>query len=261
MVKIEKIESLLAESNMKLQFIYQDILDSTNTMAKQLIRLGADEGTVVIAGCQTLGRGRYDREWCSPEGGLYLTLIIRPKVDVVDFPLYNLLTACAVSVSVRELYDLDVTLKWPNDVLLDSDKISGILSEVVQNPAGELRIIIGVGINVNTRISDYPVIIQDQLTTICFELGADLSLEQLVAHLIVQIFNRLKVVEESNSFKSILTEWRELTSTLGRKITIQEDMEEIMGVATDIDDQGALIVELDTGETRIVSVGDVFYLE
>jgi BirA family biotin operon repressor/biotin-[acetyl-CoA-carboxylase] ligase len=125
-----------------------DELDSTNSTAKELALAGAEEGTVVLARTQNQGRGRFDRIWQSPEGGIYLSFILRPKVSAEKTSLLPFVAALALTKTI-DSYGLHATIKWPNDVRVNGKKIAGILleSEVIGHSSN--YVVVGIGMNLN----------------------------------------------------------------------------------------------------------------
>ena len=134
-------------------------IDSTNTKAKDLAQGGAPEGTVVIAEKQTKGRGRRGRTWLSPEGdGIYATLILRPAMSPGEAPRITLMTAVAVAEALLSLIQIDIRIKWPNDILVNGRKLAGILTEITADMDAVNYIVVGLGLNVNNLMLDFSYI-------------------------------------------------------------------------------------------------------
>ena len=239
--------------------IYLDSVDSTNTEAKKLLIQGEGEGIIVTAGCQTAGRGRKDRTWLSPAGGLYFSLILHPRLEAESVPLLGLLGACAVARSLSKLGVVDVSVKWPNDVLVKQRKIAGILCETVFLGSDSLGTVVGIGVNQNCPVSEMPNELQWPTTSIIDEIGKETSNESLLCSIVNRIDELLQSVEERTSFSSVLDEWRELSSTIGSKVRVHEDGKTIDGIAKNIDSNGALVVQTVDGYVRVLQ-GDVSHL-
>jgi len=200
-----------------------------------------------------------DRTWFSPRGGLYFSLVLRPKLGPQFAPLTGLLCACAVAESIRNLGVEGVSLKWPNDVLIGDDKVAGILSELVTlGPAGHW-IILGVGINQNSSISNFPDDISYSAISIYDQIGSETSLETLLCEVVNSIYSWLSSVESENSFDPILAQWTKMSSTLGRKVRISDGSKSFVGVAKELNNDGSLLVTLED-ETVTVTMGDVTHL-
>ena len=232
---------------------------STNTEAKNLFTQGETEGLIVTARSQTAGRGRKDRPWLSPIGGLYFSIILKPRLGNENTPLLGLLAACAVSRGLTTLGVKNVGLKWPNDVLIGQSKISGILSEAVSIGDETSGVVIGIGVNQNCPISDMPAGLQWSTTSVIDEIEKETSNEDLLCSIVNEIDALLLVVERDSSFAKVLDEWREVSTTLGAKVRIHEDGKTTDGVARDIGADGALIVETKAGLVNVL-LGDVSHL-
>ncbi|MHC1579031.1 MAG: biotin--[acetyl-CoA-carboxylase] ligase, partial [Dehalococcoidia bacterium] len=128
-------------------------LGSTMDAARELAKKGAAEGTIVIAEAQTRGRGRLNREWLSPAGGIYFTIILRPRISPAYAPRINLMASVAVAATIKKLFGLKVGLKWPNDVLIEGRKVCGILAEMDAEMDVVNFVNAGIGINANTTVS------------------------------------------------------------------------------------------------------------
>ena len=236
-----------------------DSVDSTNTEAKKLLIQGEGEGLIVTADHQTAGRGRKDRIWLSPVGGLYFSLILRPRIRAESASLLGLLGACAVARSLSALGVENVSLKWPNDVLVKQNKIAGILSDAVSLGPEIIGTVIGIGVNQNCPVSEMPQGLQWPTTSIIDELGISTSVESLLCSIVNEIDELLQSVEKEGSFSAVLNEWRELSSTIGSKVRVHEDDNFVDGIAKNIDSNGALIVQTDDGFVTVFQ-GDVSHL-
>ncbi|MFH1709858.1 MAG: biotin--[acetyl-CoA-carboxylase] ligase [bacterium] len=171
------------------KILLMEEVSSTNDEMRRLAGLGAKEGTVVIAASQAKGKGRLDRRWISPYGGIYLSIILKPYVSPSKFPIITLLSAVAVVRTIRGLTKLDTSVKWPNDIVIKGKKIGGILCEAVKNV-----IIIGIGINLNTNLSIFPSSLKKQATSVKFELGSSLNRDKVI---------KILLEERSTSFTEI----------------------------------------------------------
>lgn len=239
--------------------IYLDSVDSTNTEAKKLLIQGEEEGIIVTAGRQTAGRGRNDRTWLSPVGGLYFSLILQPRLEAESVPLLGLLGACAVARSLSKMGVMDVSVKWPNDVLVKQRKIAGILCETVFLGSDSLGTVVGIGVNQNCPVSEMPNGLQWPTTSIIDEVGKETSIESLLCSIVNRIDELLQSAEARRSFSGILDEWRELSSTIGSRVRIHEDGKTIDGIAKNIDSKGALVVQTVDGFVSVLQ-GDVSHL-
>ncbi len=231
---------------------------STNDVARDLIhRESVGEGTVVVAERQTQGRGRYDREWASPPGGLYLSIVLRPRLAVERAPLLGMLCAVAAARTIRQISHANAVLKWPNDILLHDRKLGGILSELVLSP--EPLGIIGVGLNINTSPHDLPPSLQQTSISLFSVTGCTLPLSEALLVLLKHIDKLLVEVDANNSYAKILSAWRETNATIGRRVVVTGHSV-VRGRAVNITTEGWLVVKTDDGSEVTVAEGDVQHL-
>jgi BirA family biotin operon repressor/biotin-[acetyl-CoA-carboxylase] ligase len=241
------------------QTVHLSSIDSTNDEAKRRIESGMHDELLILADTQTQGRGRHDRVWYSPKGGLYFSLVIKPVLNLESTPLLGLLCACAVAEALR-LIGVDRTfLKWPNDVLIHRNKVAGILSEIVSLGPEEHRVIIGIGINQNTDTSVLPEGFRYSVTSILEHLGHLTSPEELLCKILSLIDRLLQTTRSEGSFTCVLDTWRRMNVTLGSRIRVHDGSTTFVGIAKELLPDGSLLVDTDDGETT-VTTGDVTHL-
>ena len=227
---------------------YFSEIGSTMDAARELAKKGAGEGTIVLAEAQTHGRGRLGREWLSPKGGIYFTLILRPKISPANAPRINLMASVAVAVTIRKLFRLDAGLKWPNDVLIEGKKVCGILAEMDAETDVLNFVNLGIGINANTSIPRF----EKTATSLKHATGKDISRKELLGALLVEIEHRQASLMEA----TLLEEWRKLSVTLDKDVRIVAPGEVIVGRAIDVDSTGALIIRERNGSLKKAVAGD-----
>jgi BirA family biotin operon repressor/biotin-[acetyl-CoA-carboxylase] ligase len=227
---------------------FHEEIDSTNARARDLAAEGASD-VVVLAERQTGGRGRLDREWASPPGGVYLSLVLRPTLAPSQVPILTLAAAVATA-RATEGTGVDVGIKWPNDLQVGDDevKLAGILTEMEGEADRVSWVVLGVGVNANVDASDLP----DRATSLR-ELAGDVDRRVFVQTLLEE-FNRLR-----GDADAVLPAWRELSTTLGRRVRVETPGGEVVGEAVDVEFPGTLVVETEEG-TRRVSAGDCEHL-
>lgn len=231
---------------------------STNATAKQLAQEGAPEGTLVVADAQTQGRGRSGRNWASPQGNLYMSLLLRPTESAAVAAQLSFAVALSVfDLLAPHLAGHDLRLKWPNDVLADGRKISGILLESSATPDNKLAwLVIGVGIN----IAKVPDAVADTGTCL-HDLGAhDADVEECLIGF-ADHFLRWLECWRGDGFAPVRTAWLERCGGLGQALRVRAGREHFDGKFENLDDDGALIVKLPNGELRRVTAGEVFFAE
>ncbi|MCY7376061.1 MAG: biotin--[acetyl-CoA-carboxylase] ligase [Pyrinomonadaceae bacterium] len=241
---------------MNLTILRFDSLDSTNTEALNQARRGADEGLCVVARRQTAGRGRHGRVWISEkDAGLYFSLVLRPKIENKFLPLITLMTAVAVFDVLTELYELKPDIKWANDVHVFDKKISGILAEMTETPKGS-AIIVGIGINLKS--SNFPPELKDSATSIEAETGAAPNVEKLLESLTEKLAYFYQMLENDGGAGKIRREWAARSSYFAdKRVSVKLANESFAGTTRGIEENGALRVETDDGEIKIVQAGDV----
>jgi BirA family biotin operon repressor/biotin-[acetyl-CoA-carboxylase] ligase len=225
---------------------FHETIDSTNARARELARTGRDD-VVVLADEQTGGRGRLERTWASPSGGIWLSTLIRPDVPATEAPIYTLAAAVATARAVRA-QDVNATIKWPNDVLVGDRKLAGILTEMEGEADRISWLVIGIGVNANVDAADLP----EGSTSIHAEVG-DIDRRELTQALLEEFH------DVRRNTRAVIPAWRELSSTLGQRVRVESAGDEIVGEAIDVEYPGTLTIDTADGE-RTVAAGDCEHL-
>jgi BirA family transcriptional regulator, biotin operon repressor / biotin---[acetyl-CoA-carboxylase] ligase len=248
--------SLAVSHNLGTRFVGRNIifyprLSSTMTTARQLAQQQAVEGTVVIAGEQTQGKGRRNRTWLSPRGNVALSVILYPEVS--QLPYLIMIASLAVVRSIETVTGLKPQIKWPNDILINGKKVCGILieNELRGNRASS---VIGIGINIGLAASAYTEI-SDIATGLCAELGKDVSRVDIIRQLFVAMDNFY--LSLSVNKESIFAEWRDRLVTLGKEVFVESDAARLEGIAESVDKDGVLLLRQADGTLTRVVAGDV----
>ena len=232
-------------------------LSSTNDLLKELA--DAPEFTCIVAAEQTAGRGRRDRSWhSSPGDGLYLSILLRPQSPSPNVPLLSLMAAVAVAETMirREVQGVDI--KWPNDVLLDHRKVCGILAEGANAGSGAIRIVLGIGVNLNQQ--SFPPELRETATSLFIETGNRMDVEEFRDQLLERVAHWYDVWRR-NEFAKIIDRWQELSSfARGQKVVVRLDEEHVFGVTDGLTATGALRLRTDDGESRTILAGEVAQL-
>ena len=231
--------------------IYRPSLTSTMTLAQREARRGAAAGTVVVAGQQTAGKGRQNRTWLSPRGSIALSIILRPAV--VALPYLIMLASLAVVHSIEAVTGLHPQVKWPNDVLLDGKKVCGILIENSLRRDIVEYAIIGIGVNVNLRLADFPEI-EPTATSLSDELGGEVSRLELIRRLLVETERLYLALGDG---EDIYREWRDNLVTLGKQVHVNSGNTVYSGIAESVNRDGALLLRLPDGSITEIVAGDV----
>ncbi len=241
-------------------FFYESV-DSTNTLAAMLSeKSGLASGTVIISDEQVKGRGRLGRAWISPPGvNIYMSIVLRPGIPPRDGTLLTVAAALACALALRDKSGLRVSIKWPNDLTVSGKKIGGILTEVRSDPDTINLAIIGIGINVNIVERDFP----DDIRTIATSLRAETGAYYRRSDIIIMILKELEYwykTLKGEGRRTLLEEWKRLSSTIGKDVRVVAEGETFSGVAEDVDDEGFLLLRLPSGSVKRVSAGDLTVL-
>jgi len=231
--------------------LYYPRVTSTNEIARQQALRKAPEGTAVIADIQTAGRGRLKRQWVTPHGNIAVTVILYPSRK--DLQYLTMLAALAVSHTIEATTKLKCQLKWPNDVLINNKKVCGILLESQAETEGVKYTIVGIGINVNMKLADYPEI-ATIATSLADESGKEVSRLALLRNLFVDIE---KLYLGLQAGKTPLGEWRNSLITIGKKIHVRSGDDLFEGTCESVADDGSLMLRCESGELLKFMAGDV----
>ncbi|NLY47624.1 MAG: biotin--[acetyl-CoA-carboxylase] ligase [Clostridiales bacterium] len=228
---------------------------STNTIAKEMAVAGAPAGTVIIASEQTEGRGRMGRSFYSPAStGLYLTIILRPRLSLEDSMLITTTAAVAAANAIEKVSGKNVQIKWVNDLFVDGKKVCGILTEASLNveTGGLEYAVVGIGINITT--SDFPDDIRSIAGSILSEKPSDKPVTSVLA---AEVLNNLSEAMDGITGRHYLEEYRKRSFLIGEDILVLRGNEPVCAKAIDIDDRARLVVEYPDGKKEALSSGEV----
>lgn len=234
---------------------YFDTVSSTMDVAWQLGIKGSCEGTIVLAESQTKGRGRLGRNWFSPKyKGIYLSLILRPKILPHQMPLLTLMNAVSICEAIREKTGLTCQIKWPNDILIHHKKLGGILTELNAETDVSRFVVIGIGLNVNNDKKT----LSSGATSLKEQKKEEINRPDLLQELLRKIEANYFIFQKKGS-QPIIEKWRDWNISLGRRVKVICQKEHIEGEALDIDIDGGLLIRNDTGLIQKVMAGDVVH--
>ncbi len=255
----QEIQRGLSTNYVGKEIYYFPELKSTNIMAKEktLHRAeGIDGGTLIIAERQSAGKGRLGREWFSPAGGIWFSIILYPQLSPSYISRITLMTAVAAVKTIKVCTQIESQIKWPNDILINEKKVCGILTEM----SAELDIIdwvvVGIGINVNIGHREFPEDIQENTISLKEASGKDVLRVKLV-QTFLQEFEKCYEILKRREFSSVLKEWKLYSHTLGKKIEVNIGEKVVTGEAIDINESGALILKKEDGELIEIISGTI----
>ena len=252
----DSLSPVTITSNLATRFIGQRVicysrLTSTNDVAKREAQRGAREGTVIVAEEQTAGRGRIKRVWLSPRGSVALSIILYPKLAYLSSLI--MVASLAVAHGIARVTGLKSQIKWPNDVLVNGKKVCGILIESDVKGSVVDYAVIGIGINVNLRLSEFPEI-SPTATSLSHELGRDVSQLDMIRCLLVET-ERLYLALPTG--QSVYQEWRDNLITLGKRVKVNSGEAIYQGVAESVASDGNLFLRQSDGSLVKIVAGDV----
>ncbi|MBQ6349959.1 MAG: biotin--[Methanobrevibacter sp.] len=236
-------------------YVYKEVA-STNTVAKFLSMNNIENGSVVISERQTKAKGRSGKSWESPLGGIWLSIILNPNVDYSKLPLITLATGVAVAKTLERVGIENPEIKWPNDIIINDKKVCGILTEAVTKFNTIENVIIGVGIDANLNLADFPEELQDGTTTLQIELGRAGN-ENLLIGMFLEEFEKIANLFIEEKYEDILKEWRKRSYTIGKIVEVREPFNTyydayVLGIGK----EGALVVEKIDGTLEKVISGE-----
>ena len=233
---------------------YVERTASTMDIARDMARKGAPGFSVVVAGVQEKGRGRLRRIWQSPEGGLYFTMVLRPDLPPILSPRVNFAASLILSRVIESICDIEVRVKWPNDLLLSEEKVAGMLLENVSDPTtNKAVVVIGTGINLDNHPEDLP---QPAISLDAY--GLTVTPADALEALALTTHEWLKAWGEGATFPTIRRAWLDRAGPLGRPMRVNLNGVETEGEYAGLNPDGALRLMTSEGE-KLVTAGDVFF--
>jgi BirA family transcriptional regulator, biotin operon repressor / biotin---[acetyl-CoA-carboxylase] ligase len=236
---------------------YVESVPSTQKIAHSLAQEGAEEGTAVIADEQTEGRGRLLRSWHSPKGtGIWMSIILKPQLPPQKAPQFTLIAAVAVVQAIEEVCGISPEIKWPNDILLNGRKVTGILTELQAEADKINSIIIGIGMNVNQKAEDFPEELQSIATSLFLEKEEKISRVKLIQKVMEKLEMYYDLYMEKG-FTPIKLLWESYAVSIGRQITARTITGSIHGKALGINEDGVLRIQDEEGQIHEVYSADI----
>lgn len=236
---------------------YQESVESTQKIAHQLANEGAEEGTLVIAEEQVSGKGRLMRSWHSPKfSGIWMSLILRPKIPLHQAPQLTLLAAVAVAQAIEDVTELQPQIKWPNDLLINRKKVTGILTEMQAESDRIHSVIIGIGMNINQQKEDFPEDLREKASSLSIESGVKISRAKVIQRVLLRLED-LYTLYLQEGFMPIKLLWESYAISLGQILKASTVNDTIVGKALGITDAGVLLLEDDQGTIHSIYSADI----
>ena len=251
-----EIKSLMHTEWVAKEVLYFDTIDSTNTKAQELAEKGYPSGTLVVADKQESGRGRRGRSWVSPSGtGIFMTLMIKPDINPNNASMLTLVAALAVAKAITSVTGEEAMIKWPNDIVVNSKKVCGILTEMNAQFDYINHIVVGIGINVHNE--SFPEEISQMASSLMIEAGGKrFHRAQIIAETMSYFEQYYDTFLKTQDLSALVREYDELLVNRNKSVRVLDPKEPFDGKAMGITPKGELIV--DTWESRkLVSSGEV----
>lgn len=256
-VTANEIQLGLHTKTMGKKIHYEESVETTQKIAHKLANEGVPEGTLVVAEEQSGGKGRLVRKFYSPKySGIFMSLILRPKIPFHQAPQLTLLAAVAVVQAIENTTELKPQIKWPNDILINRKKMTGILTELQAESDRIHSVIIGIGINVNQQKSDFPEELQEKATSLFMEGGKKVSRARVIQEFLV-CFEALYNQYLEEGFLPIKKQWESYAISLGQEITATTINSTIIGKAIGITNDGVLLLEDHSGKVHSIYSADI----
>jgi BirA family biotin operon repressor/biotin-[acetyl-CoA-carboxylase] ligase len=212
-------------------------------------------GLVIIAEEQTGGVGRLGRVWVSPAGGIWITVVLKPKIPIDHVFMVTMAGSVAVARAMRKEFNLGALIKWPNDIFIGDKKVAGLHLELAAEADVIHNCLLSIGIDVNVPLKEFSPSLQKDITSISAEIGHEVDRASFLARILKEFENRYLLIE-SGEYDAIVREWKSLSCTLERRVYITTMKNSFEGEAIDIDEFGALIIRKDNGRIERVIAGD-----
>jgi len=253
-----EIKELLNTKFVGKDIVYLNSVDSTNSYGKRLAESDFSDGTVIIAEEQTSGRGRLGRDWVSPMGkGIWMTIMLKPDIKPNLASQVTLIAAMAVLKGIKAIYDIDIMIKWPNDLVVNGKKVCGILAELGAEIERVNYLCVGIGINANLDENDFKNQSLDMATSLKIAAGMEVERKKLIA-CILDIFEEYySMFLEKGNLEFMIEEYKKYLINMGKEVRLVTKNEEIHATAEDITNEGHLLVRLDDGTLKEISSGEV----
>lgn len=255
-VTSEEVTSLTSTEWAGKKVVYYPETDSTNLRVKHLGDEGALHGTLAVADRQTAGRGRRGRSWESPGGScIYMSLLLRPDIAPDKAPMLTLVMACSTAEGIRDCEDVEVQIKWPNDIIIGGKKLAGILTEMSTQVDYINHVTVGVGINVNIR--KFPKEIQNTATSLCLETGRPIKRAPVIAAVMRRFEENYGIFMQTGDMSGLMGKYSRFLVNRGREVLILEKGSDYRAYAEGINRKGELVIRREDGTKENICAGEV----
>lgn len=232
-------------------------LPSTNSYLKQKAMEGEAEGVVVVAERQSEGKGRMGRTWYSPPGlGLYCSILLRPEFKVDKAALISIAAGIAVGRTIKKVCGIAAQLKWPNDVLINGKKVSGILSESTSTNKNIKFVVVGIGLNTEHKFKDFPPDIRETTTSLAIVTGRRHDKQELLNNILFEFAHLYGYLYYPDNIERLLNEWQSYCCHIGREVILTAAHSKLIGTFGGLAPDGSAIVKDASGDKIAVNSMD-----
>lgn len=255
-LSLSEIQSRIKTKMAGRHLLYFDVIGSTNIEAKKQAENNAPEGLLVVADKQEAGRGRRGRSWESPAGAnIFMTILLRPAYSPVKAPMVTLVMAVSAAQAIADVTDLDVRIKWPNDIVVNKKKVVGILTELTMETDYIQYLVCGVGINVNQ--TEFPEAIQATATSLYLEGGRRINRAGLIEKVMEHFEENYEIFCKTEDMSGLIETYNELLVNNEAQVRVLDPKGEYDGLSHGINELGELMVEKQDGSMENVYAGEV----
>lgn len=253
---MEELQSVISTRVTGKNLVFLDMVDSTNTRAKQLAEAGAPDGTLVVAETQSAAKGRRGRSWMAPAGtGVWFSLLLRPRIEPEHASMMTLVAAMAVEKGIRETTGLHGRIKWPNDVVVDGKKVCGILTEMSADMDSVNHVVVGIGINANIR--EFPEELREKATSLFLASGQVVKRAGLLNAVLLAWEEYYGRYLQTEDLSLLAKEYNEKLAGLHGRVQVLAPKGDYTGISHGINHRGELLVEREDGTVTEVMSGEV----
>lgn len=253
---MEELQSVISTRVTGKNLVFLDMVDSTNTRAKQLAEAGAPDGTLVVAETQSAAKGRRGRSWMAPAGtGVWFSLLLRPQIEPEHASMMTLVAAMAVEKGIRETTGLHGRIKWPNDVVVDGKKVCGILTEMSADMDSVNHVVVGIGINANIR--EFPEELREKATSLFLASGQVVKRAGLLNAVLLAWEEYYGRYLQTEDLSLLAKEYNEKLAGLHGRVQVLAPKGDYTGISHGINHRGELLVEREDGTVTEVMSGEV----
>ena len=263
MINIDQIKKYLKSSIFGKYLYYLPEIESTNVYAQKLAREGAPEGTIVISDYQTEGKGRLDRVWeSSKEANVLMSIVLRPRLNIEKVVRITLASSEIVVGALEQflkkskIKNIEFTVKWPNDILVNGKKIAGILTESSLRDKNVVFVVVGIGLNVNQDISKLSADIMDVSTSLAAEAGKKFNREKIISEIITAYEKKYYLLERTN-YDQVIQEWKDRCPHIGHEMEIETYLTLEKGKFVDVNERGVLLYQIEDGKVKELVSGTI----